>query len=97
MNGHSLLKTYRAMLAMGLTRSQPDFSIRWCGRGKTYLRDFALREGRDRAPVPPFTADLLRSRLQATAARMPCYLRREIEAVVAWVDRAEIVEAQLSR
>jgi hypothetical protein len=97
MTGHGLMKTYCAMRALGLTRSQPDFSLRWCGRGKTYLRDFALREGREGVRVSPRTVALLRSRLRSMAARMPSGLRSEIEEIISRIEQADAVTNLLAR
>jgi hypothetical protein len=97
MIGYELMKAYRAMGDLGLMRSQPDFSMRWCGRGKTYLRDFGLREGREGVRVPPRTLALLRSLLHATAMRMPSGLRGEIEQIIVWIEQSDAVADLLAR
>src|SRR5215213_6636218 len=86
LTGYMLLKTYINMRDIGLTRCKRDFSTRWLGRGKTYLRDFEFRDGRDGVKVPTITVIKLRSRLQAVADRVPAGIRSEIELVIKSID-----------
>lgn len=97
MTGYMLVRTYDAMRRLGLTRSQPDFSRRWCGRGKTYLRDYVLREGREDARVSPETVAMLRSQLRALAARMPAGLRGEVEDIIDRVEQGNAIANLLTR
>jgi len=97
MLGHGLTNTYLKMLDLGLTRSKRDFAKRWLGRGKTYLRDFELREGRDVVRVSTPTVTTLRTRLRAVADRMPRGIRTEIEGIIASIDQGIAVADLLSR
>lgn len=97
MLGHGLTNTYLKMLDLGLTRSKRDFARRWLGRGKTYLRDFELREGRDIVRVSTTTVTTLRTRLRAVANRMPAGIAAEIMSVVQDIDRACHVADLISR
>ncbi len=97
MTGYMLLKTYINMRDIGLTRCKRDFATRWLGRGKTYLRDFEFRDGRDGVKVPTVTVMKLRSRLQAVAERVPPGIRSEIEFVVASIDQGLAVTDLLYR
>jgi hypothetical protein len=97
MLGYRLKNTYIKMLELGLTRSKRDFATRWLGRGKTYLRDFEYREGRDAVRVPPKTVARLRTRLRALADRMPAGVRADIEVVIHGIDQGTVVADLLAR
>jgi hypothetical protein len=85
------------MIDLGMTRSKPDFSQKWLGRGKTYVRDFTFREGREWVRVSTPTITTLRTRLRAVADRMPRGIRAEIEGVIAFIDQSTVVADLLSR
>lgn len=87
MLGSSLMKTYKAMVDLGLVRSKRDFGRRWCGRGRTYLRDFEQRAGRDRTRVSSVTVATLRGRLCAVAARVPNTVAADVLRIVEMIDR----------
>lgn len=97
MTGNMLASTYVAMRRLGLTRSQADFSMRWCGHGKTYLRDFALRKGRQGARVSHRAVAQLRSKLRALEARMPAGLRVEVGQIIAQIEQGVAVANMLAR
>jgi hypothetical protein len=97
MTGRGLLKTYLKLREIGITRSKRDFSTRWLGHGKTYLRDFEFRDGREGVLVPSNTVARLQARLRALADRMPAALSADIEAVISGIDRAVAVTDLLAR
>lgn len=97
MLGRNLLVTYRRMVGVGLARSGRDFSKRWLGRGKTYVRDFEHRAGRDNVVVPDRTVLFLRDRLCRVAAKLPAPLASEIRAIVAEIDHARAIAAFVGR
>lgn len=82
----NLLKNYERLRAMGLARSKRDYARRWLGRGPTYIRDFENR-GREGGLVNLVTADRLRARLVAVAAKSPTGVAEDIMLLVAEVDR----------
>jgi hypothetical protein len=97
MTGRGLLNTYISLRDIGITRNKRDFAIRLLGRGKTFVRDFEHREGRDAVRVPPKTVARLRTRLRALADRMPSGIRADIEGVIHGIDRDVAVADLLSR
>lgn len=97
MTGRGLLITYIKLREIGITRSKRDFAIRLLGRGKTFVRDYEQREGRDAVRVPPKTVARLRMRLRALADRMPSGIRADIEAVIHGIDQGTMVADLLAR
>jgi hypothetical protein len=97
MLGYRLTITYLMMLELGLTRSKRDFARRWLKRGKTYLRDFEIRQGRDGVRVSTLTVTTLRTQLRAVADRMPRGIRVEIEGIIASIDQSTAIADLLSR
>jgi hypothetical protein len=97
MTGSGLLNTYVKLREIGITRNKRDFAIRLLGRGKTFVRDFEHREGRDAVRVPLKTVARLRTRLRALADRMPSGIRADIESVIHGIDRDVAVADLLSR
>jgi hypothetical protein len=96
MFGRSLSIAYTALRRLGLTRSKSDFSTRFCGRGKTYLRDFELRPGRDNVRVPVGTVNVLRANLCAVVQQVPVAIGGEIRPVIELIDRSAVVAELLT-
>jgi hypothetical protein len=85
------------MLEAGLVRSKRDFSQRWCGRGKTYLKDYECRSHRDFATVSPATIEALCDRLRAIAACAPHAVALDIRHVIGMIGQEVHVAAILAR
>jgi hypothetical protein len=82
-----LLATYERLRQIGLVRSKRDFAQRWLGRGKTYLRDFEYKVGRDAVRVPARTVEKLYARIAAVAARVPARVARDLHEVMREIER----------
>lgn len=98
MLGRGLSNTYIALRHLGVTRSKIDFSMRFCERGKTYLRDFELRDGRDIVRVPAITVIVLRAKLCELVNQVPTSIADEIRQIIDQIDRAtKVAELLTSR
>lgn len=94
MYGAQLIRHYWSMKELGLVRSKRDFTQRWLGRGKTYLRDIEFR-GREWRPVSTVTTARLRAGLINVAKRSPACVAAEIMQVLAAIDRDNAVAREL--
>jgi hypothetical protein len=81
-----LLATYERLRQIGLVRSKRDFA-RWLGRGKTYLRDYEYKIGRDAVRVPACTVEKLHARIAAVAARVPARVAGDLQEVLREIER----------
>lgn len=95
MFGAHLKKHYQSLRALGLVRSQRDFSRTWLGRGVHYLRNIEPRDRGWRRLAPATTARL-REHLVAVAARVPVGVAAEIRAVIEELDRDAVVANMMS-
>lgn len=95
MYGVHLLQSYALLRDLGLVRCKRDFAQRWLGRGKTFVRDFEFRD-RGWQRVSPTTTGRLKKNLAGVAVRSPSAVAREIEAVIATIDRDERVAATMA-
>lgn len=86
MIGRNLSVIYTMMHAACLVRSKRDFSRRWLGRGKTFLKDFEQRPERHFRRVSPRSIARLRARLLRIAAISPRSLRPDIEKIIREID-----------
>ncbi|QRE74440.1 hypothetical protein [Methylobacterium aquaticum] len=77
--GHQIIATANAVIALGLTHSHQSFSLNFCARDRSYLRDFKRRGGAT-ARVSPQTMLAVRSRLAEAASLRPD-LASEIEKI----------------
>jgi hypothetical protein len=82
-----LLATYERLRQIGLVRSKRDFAQRWLGRGKTYLRDYEYKVGRDAVRVPARTVEKLHARIAAVAARVPARVASDLHEVMREIER----------
>lgn len=86
MRGHNLTTIFNIMRDAGLVRSKRDFATHWLGRGKTYLRDYEYRAGRDTARVSPGTVKRLQRLLTEIAARSSLPVKQDLLALVARIE-----------
>lgn len=77
--GHQIIAIADAVIALGLTYSHQSFSVHFCARDRSYLRDFKRRSGAT-ARVSPQTVLAVRSRLAEAASLRPD-LSPEIEKI----------------
>ena len=82
-----LLATYERLRQIGLVRSKRDFAQRWLGRGKTYLRDYEYKVGRDAVRVPARTVETLHARIAALASRVPARIASDLHEVLREIER----------
>jgi hypothetical protein len=82
-----LLATYERLRQIGLVRSKRDFAQRWLGRGKTYLRDYEYKIGRDAVRVSARTVEKLHARIAAVAARVPAGVASDLHEVMCEIER----------
>jgi hypothetical protein len=82
-----LLATFERLRQIGLVKSKRDFAQRWLGRGKTYLRDYEYKIGRDAVRVPACTVEKLRARIAAVAACVPACIARDLHEVMREIQR----------
>lgn len=82
-----LLTTYERLRQIGLVRSKRDFARRWLGRGKTYLRDYEYRSGREAMRVSARTVEKLHVRIAAIAARVPARIASDLHEVMREIER----------
>jgi hypothetical protein len=82
-----LLATYERLRRIGLVRSKRDFAQRWLGRGKTYVRDYEFKIGRNAMTVPPRTVRKLHARIAAVAARVPARVASDLNDVLRDIER----------
>ena len=91
-----LLATYERLRQIGLVKSKRDFAQRWLGRGKTYLRDYEYKSGRDAVRVPVCTVEKLRERIAAVAARVSARIASDLHEVLREIQRdARVADAIL--
>ena len=95
MYGTHLLQNYVLLRDLGLVRCKRDFARRWLGRGKTFVRDYEFRD-RGWQRVNPATTAQLKKNLCGVAVRSPSAVAREIEKVLAAIDRDERVAATMA-
>lgn len=93
--GHQLISIADAVIALGLTHSHQSFSVNFCARDRSYLRDLRRRSGAT-ARVSPHTVLTVRSRL-AEAAALRSDLRPEIEKIDVAIIRDVHVASLLGR
>lgn len=93
--GHQLIAIADTVIALGLVNSYQSFSLNFCARDRSYLRDFKRRSGAT-ARVSPHTVLAVRSRLAEAAALRPD-LRPEIEKIDAAIIRDLHVASLLGR
>ena len=96
MHAYTLTMIYERMRKLGLIASKREFSKIWCGKGRTYLRDY-IDDDRLHATVPHHVVTRLRDRLTAVADRTPAGVAREVREVVETIDRATMVHRSLAR
>jgi hypothetical protein len=84
MIAQNISKIYYKLKAMGLTRSKRSFSRHFLQKGKCYLRNV---EQSDRLTVPLKVLQTLRSRLAEIAKLTPSGISKDLEEVVAGLDR----------
>lgn len=77
--GHQLISIADAVITLGLANSHQSFSVHFCGRDRSYLRDFKRRGGAT-ARVSPHTVLSVRSCLAEAASLRPD-LASEIEKI----------------
>lgn len=82
-----LLATYERLRQIGLVRSKRDFAQRWLGRGKTYLRDYEYKIGRDAVRVSACTVEKLHAKIAAIAARVPARIASDLQEVLREIER----------
>lgn len=82
-----LVQIYEKLRHVGVVRSKRDFARRWLKRGKTYLRDYEHKAGRDAMWVPLSTVHNLRSRIAATATRVSASIASDLDEVIREIDR----------
>ncbi len=87
MLGRNLSDVYKVMRDAGFVGSKRQFSRRWLGRGKTYLRDYENPERLD-LRVSDKTVAALRGRLLAVAALSSKPVADRIDRIVADIDSA---------
>jgi hypothetical protein len=92
-----LLATYERLRQIGLVRSKRDFAQRWLGRGKTYLRDYEYKIGRNAMRVPACTVEKLHARISAVAARVPARIASDLHEVLRDIERDTRVADVLGR
>ena len=97
MIGLRLLATYERLRQIGLVKSKRDFAQRWLGRGKTYLRDFEYKVGRDAMRVSARTVEILHGRIAAVAARVPARVASDLHEVLREIERDSRVADMLNR
>lgn len=97
MLGVSLIKLYEIMREAGLVRSKRDFSRRWLGRGRQFLRDYEQRFDRHMREVSPETVSALRARLCALAPFTSKAVASTIMDIVRVLDKARLVAEALRR
>lgn len=93
--GHQLIAIADAVIALGLTHSHQSFSMNFCARDRSYLRDFKRRGGAT-ARVSPHTVLAVRSRLAEAASLRPD-LFPEIEKIDVTIIRDVHVASLLGR
>lgn len=93
--GHQLLAIADAVIALGLTHSHQSFSVNFCGRDRSYLRDFKRRGGAV-ARVSPHTVLTVRLNLAEAAALRPD-LSSDIQRIEATIIRDLRVGSILGR
>lgn len=86
-------KVYEECKRLGLCRSQHDFSRRLLGRGPHYLRLVSNR----RAFITEKTNRMLRARIAEARSTLAPGIVREIDLILAEIDRAEDVARWLRR
>lgn len=82
-----LLDTYARLREIGLVKWKRHFAQNWLGHGKTYLRDYEFKIGRDTARVPAHTVEKLHARIAAVAARVPAYVASDLREVMREIER----------
>lgn len=97
MTGYRLSKIYEILREIGLVRSKRDFARRWLGHGKTYLRDYEFKLGRNVLCVPVGTVEKLRARIVALAARVPARIAHDLNEIIRDIDRDSRVANMLCR
>lgn len=96
MLARNLIRVYRMMRELGLTKSKQDYCRFWLSRGRTYLRDLEVRDRED-VLIPVVTVKHLRTRLRAVSDRVPRRFRNDIEHVIEVIDEGYAVAELLSR
>ena len=86
-------KVYEQCRRLGLCRSQRDFSRRFLGRGPHYLRLVSNRQ----AFVSEKTNRTLRRRIAEARSSIAPQVVREIDLILAEIDRAEEMARWLRR
>jgi hypothetical protein len=92
-----LLATYERLRQIGLVRSKRHFARHWLGRGKTYLRDYEYKIGRNAVRVPARTVEKLYARISAVAARVPARIASDLHEVMREIERDTRVANVLRR
>lgn len=87
MMGRNLITVYEALRSAGFVRSKRDFATRWLGRGKTYMRDYEYKVGRDGTRVSPGTVARLRRLLTEIAARSSVAVKADLSKIILDIDR----------
>jgi len=96
MHAYTLTTVYDRMRKLGLVASKREFSLLWCGKGRTYLRDY-IDDDRLYATVPSTVVSRLRDRLTAVADLIPVGVARDVREVVETIDHASMVYRSLKR